>query len=234
MRYYESTDFFLRVIRFDFVHYDPDVHVKFRLLPMFHIGEPSYYKEVIRQLNQCDIVLYEGLKLPKKQWLGFRKNFKRRTRRLGLVNQGDAIHKSLLKAKLVHADLKKEEATLAWEKLHLKAKFEYQLWDPIRFLVRYRNMNRYDLVKLFMHGYEEKELAYRPYYEEGDLDNLILDQRDQKLVSTMKTCLVDTKDQDKWIGVMYGAAHMKAAGRYLLDQAGYQVAHAEFIKVFNL
>jgi hypothetical protein len=40
----------------------PDGAPRFLLFPMIHIGSPDYYSQVHKKLDDCDIVLFEGVR----------------------------------------------------------------------------------------------------------------------------------------------------------------------------
>ena len=65
MKFYESTSFFLRVIIVNY--YSKILKKSIKLLPMFHIGETEYYKNMLSEADTCDLVLYEGVRLDKKR-----------------------------------------------------------------------------------------------------------------------------------------------------------------------
>lgn len=79
-------------------------------------------------------------------------------------------------------------------------------------------------------------------YQDEMLDNmdaLLVDERDRHLIRQIEslhnaaTSKVGTTDVQT-IGILYGAWHMRAVMRFLLDDLKYRVADAEWITVFDL
>ncbi len=66
-----------------------------------------------------------------------------------------------------------------------------------------------------------------------ELDDLIVDQRDRKLLCVLKQFLKENSTTKKVIGILYGAGHMRPIIQSLLA-SGYRVAEAEWITVFDL
>jgi hypothetical protein len=130
MKVIESTDFFLRVIMFDFQHPNPEIDLSFRILPVFHVGSQEFYHNVFQKLNECDEILYEGLQLRQVKYLS--NHFKSVAAKLNLVTQRDALNLKKLDGKLTHADLKIHEANEAWKNVSLIEKIKYKLIDPLK------------------------------------------------------------------------------------------------------
>jgi len=58
MEFIESTSFFVRSVLYDLVHPSEEIKLRFRLIPMIHIGSKNYYQEILSHLNECDQVVY--------------------------------------------------------------------------------------------------------------------------------------------------------------------------------
>lgn len=46
-----------------------DGELTFRLFPMIHVAEPSFYADVARRLAACDVVFLEGIKFHRGRYL---------------------------------------------------------------------------------------------------------------------------------------------------------------------
>lgn len=235
MIYYESTDFFLRVIRFDFLDSNLSRGITFRVLPMFHIGSKEYYTKIREEANQCDVVLYEGMALKKKKLFGEIGRYDMLAGELDLVTQRSEINPAELLVETIHADLDEKTAALEWDKLRFLEKMRYQLLTPLQFMVGTLSVTRQSLAKAFMTSAIELELAYGKIKDEkGTLENLIHTVRDKIVIDRIERVLIEPKRTRQVIGIIFGAGHMKVIGRYLIDKKNYRPANAEFIKVFDL
>ncbi|MEN0046582.1 MAG: hypothetical protein AAF806_05965 [Bacteroidota bacterium] len=237
MKYYESTDFFLRVVVTDLVHKEFE-NIKFKLIPMFHVGEQSYYDSVLELINSCDKLLYEGIRIKK---LSITKQFGRYdkvAKRLELVSQYEYFKnpKNQILIPRIHADLDLKKSNREWKKLRFSEKWRYRLLDPVNYAIETFSITRYKLAKAFMTRAEEVRLAYGPLEdEEGTLENLIMNTRENILISHINQILEDKhKNEALCIGIMYGAAHMKRIGDYLTHQKDFSIREANFLVVFRI
>lgn len=65
---------------------------------------------------------------------------------------------------------------------------------------------------------------------DNPVDKAIGEDRDRKVIETLEELLAEAHDQRR-IGVVWGASHMPAVARYLLQEKGYAVGHAEWLDV---
>ena len=72
---------------FDFESKNKLINLKFRLVPMIHIGSKEYYRIVFDNLNECDEIFYEGAYI--KGINLYSKQYNRIASKLGLVSQKD-------------------------------------------------------------------------------------------------------------------------------------------------
>ena len=95
MNFIESTNFFVRTIMFDFINPDENIKIKFRLVPMVHIGTEAFYQQVFENLNECQEILYEGANI--RGISLYTKIYKRIANRLDLVTQKESFNYKALK-----------------------------------------------------------------------------------------------------------------------------------------
>lgn len=96
-------------------------------------------------------------------------------------------------------------------------------------------MTRRKLVKEFMASSEEAWLAYGPLENEpGSMWNYIIAARDEVLLNVVKNKIKKDGRENKRVGIVYGAAHMKPVIRLLIDQFKYVPEHPEFLEVFEV
>lgn len=65
-----------------------------------------------------------------------------------------------------------------------------------------------------------------------ELTEAVMSSRDEHLGQEI-SAILDEGNEYKRIGILYGAAHMRAIVRRLDEKYGYKVAEAEWIKVFD-
>ncbi|MFK7934575.1 MAG: hypothetical protein AB8G22_13780 [Saprospiraceae bacterium] len=233
MNFLESTNFFVRVTVYDYCHRLPEKRLKFRLIPMVHIGEPQFYDLAKEKIMECDELLYEGLRggsniqlFNSREVLG---------KQLGLVLQREALKINREEIKMTHADYTAEEYQSEWEKVSWLEKVKERITRPVKRLHLARNITRFDLAKYFMTSYEEAHLAYRPSYDEpGTTENFYYAGREQKVFQIIEERMATESNDDKLIGVLYGAGHMNRISRNIIDRYGYHVCQGEFLKVFDV
>lgn len=233
MKFLESTHFFVRTVLFDFENSDPKIKLKFKLIPMLHIGSQAYYQQVRTQLETCDEILYEGVHLKATRLLT--RQYKNMAKKLNLVTQNEHLSLRGLAAKLVHADYNKKSGKQAWRELRSTEKIKLALIIPAMFFVQNRLLTREILAKRFMTSAEDNYLAYGPVPDEkGTAENLILDAREQIIFKHISRKMKDDTSTEKVIGIIYGAGHMKKIARYLIDKHGFVPRSGSFLKVFDI
>ena len=233
MKFIEATSFFVRTISFDFINRDEDIKLKFRLIPMVHIGTPQFYEEVTENLNECDEVLYEGCDV--KGINIYSKLYGRLAKKLDLVKQSEHLDLRKVDAKFIHSDYNKETGKNAWRKLRLLEKLKMLILEPIELLFYSQFLTREILTKSFMTGAEENYLAYGSVDdEEGTVENLILNDREQIIFQHIRQKIELESQDDKLIGILYGAGHMKKISRFLIDQMNFVGRNGKFMKVYDV
>lgn len=233
MKFLESTHFFVRTVLFDFENSDQKIKLKFRLIPMVHIGSQTYYQQVRVQLEACDEILYEGVHLKATRLIT--RQYKNIAKKLNLVTQNEHLSLRGLEAKLVHADYNKKSGKQAWRELRPTEKIKLALIIPATLFVQNRLLTREILAKKFMTSAEEDYLAYGPVPDEkGTAENLILNAREQIIFKHINRKMQEDTSTEKVIGIIYGAAHMKKIARYIIDKHGYIPRSGSFLKVFDI
>lgn len=232
MEFLESTNFFVRVTVYDYCQNLESNKLKFRLIPMVHIGEQNFYSEVKEKILECDELIYEGIQGRRTRLVNGRRKL---SEKLGLVMQNDALNLREIKLKLTHGDYTKEEGEIEWEKVNLFEKLKDRIIDPIKLYSLSSNMTRIKLAKFFMKSYRENHLAYGPSFDEpGTTENFYCAKREEKVLQIIKERIASEMTKDKRIGILYGAGHMNRISRNLIDAYDYHVYNGQFIKVFNI
>lgn len=233
MKFLESTHFFVRTVLFDFENRDQQIKLKFRLIPMLHIGSIEYYQQVRKVLEACDEILYESAHLKTIRLIT--RQYKRMAKKLNLVTQSGHMSLSGLEAKLEHADFNKKSGNQAWKELRPKEKLKLALVEPARLFIQSRSLTREILAKKMMTSAEENYLVYGPVPDEkGTVENLLLNAREQIIFKHIRHKMSGDLSTEKVIGIIYGAGHMKKIARYLIDKHGYVPRSGAFLKVFDI
>ncbi len=233
MQFIEKNSFNVRSAVYHLIK--DDAGLEFLLFPMIHVGSNEFYQEVSRRLAACDLILMEGVNSRKASLLTLSYRIVKKIRRLDLVTQQEGMRVFGFRDKIINSDIKGREFDERWSSLPLGLKAELFLFLPIY------------VVNLFLFGTREslaKNMATEDLKSSDEillqdesfekLDTLLLDERDQKLITHLQN-LYDSHRQDKkLVGVVYGAMHMRNAIRFLLRKLNYRVARAEWVTVFDL
>jgi len=237
MNIIEATNFFVRVTCFDFKNRNENIKLKFRIIPMIHIGSKAYYEDALAYLEECDEIIYEGVlsKRPKiSQSFGI-DLYKKVADQLNLVTQNEYLNLQSLSTKLVHADYIEETENTAWKALKFKEKILLRLIMPVQSYYDSWTLTRKKLAKRFMHSYEELYLAYGQREDEPrTVSNYLMHAREQIIFRTIDKKMDKGANEEKLIGILYGAGHMKTICRYLIDKLGYVPHNGNFLKVFTI
>ena len=233
MEFIESTSFFVRTIMYELVHSSEDVNLQFRLIPMIHIGSEEYYNEVIGYLNECDEILYEGLK--SKKGTRVTRLYGSVAKKLDLVTQNQILKRDKIKPPLIHSDFDLETASREWNKLDLYEKIKGEIIVPWKFFIQTRNYSRKKLGKAFGRPNNELWLAFGPREDKkGSYRNYVMNAREQILFRILKEKFSLNKKEHKRIGIIYGGGHMNKISRFLIDHLNYIPKSGTFIKVFDI
>ena len=230
MNFYESTHFGLRVTLYDLssIRYD---HINIRLVPMVHIGEERYYKEVELSLLKSDIILYEGLKMK-----NFNLNKNNRillAKRLGLVTQ-NKLNLKQFKNRLRHADLDEQLSKKKWKELPIYDRLKSSIFIPIYVYFQDRTLTRRKFVKYFMKSNTDLDQVNGPMFDKKErLKTFYYKEREKVLFDEIDKLLNDSTVETKLISNVYGAGHMQSIFRYLSSKYDYRALKGEFIDVFS-
>ncbi|MFT4532956.1 MAG: hypothetical protein ACJA1A_000144 [Saprospiraceae bacterium] len=230
MKFYEASDFGLRVITAVYVC-ETNRNLKIRLIPMCHIGESEYFEKVRNYILSCDQVLFEGNKF--RSGKINLKNRERLAYKLNLEVQ-PKFHKQGIKDKFIHADLDEELGLIEWNKLSRLDKIKYNYVYPIWTFFQDRNLTRPKFVKYFMKSNEDLERIYGPLFDEKErIKDFVYKSRDTIVFDKIDRQLERMYDKEFTLGIIYGAGHMKAISNYMKSKHNFKYLNAEFIEVFK-
>lgn len=227
MEILSGNAFDLRSAVYTFTH--PHLPHQFITFPMVHIGDSNFYHQVHQRLQQCDIILYEGIN-SRMGSLGI-KAYELLAKNLGLALQKSELTKQGLEhAELICADLYKQEFEGYWKKIPLHERLFYNGFVFIEYLYQMASVTK-DIIA------SNLTLTLRedtPSFTSRRLHELIIKKRDRRLIHHIERQMNIHQEVTKTIGVVFGATHIQAVMRYLIDQQGYKVKDAEWLIVFQV
>lgn len=205
---------------------------RFELFPMIHVGSADYYAQVRGRLDSCDTILFEGVGTLRARIMTLSYSLLTRRRRLGLVTQRSALPLTDLRAKLVHADVTAEEFYEKWGRVPWHWRVAVAICAPSLGVYRYFTATRRSIGKrLTVDDLPSREAALSGESLQ-QLDDVIMGSRDKKLVAKLEDILAQSRS-DHTIGIVYGAAHMRAVTAALMGKLRYRVVQSEWLTVFD-
>ncbi len=205
----------------------------FSLFPMLHVGEPAFYERVTRQLEKCDLILYEGVNSRSVSLLT--QLYPSLAKGLGLATQ-QTMKLDHLADRLVHADVTGADFEDRWSKLGPWLRRAVIAGAPVlgmylRYFATRQSIAshlRLDLKK------SREEILHS---EDMKLfDDVVVTWRDQHLIGVIEQHRQKHQEKSFSIAVVFGAAHMRAVVRHLTKSLdpGYRVVQSEWMTVFSL
>ncbi len=211
----------------------PDRPQRILLFPMLHLGAPSFYAEVTERLGRCAVVVAEGISgdslIGRALTVAYRLPSTRR--RLGLVVQ--RIDYSRLEAEVITPDMTGRQLRAGWRAVPALQRAGLLVLAPVVgtafwLLGTRRMLARYAAVEDLPDTGQVMVRDSAPALAE-----LLLDQRDALLAAALGQVLARRPEQAVDVAVVYGAGHMPAVTRYLLDRYGFRPRAAEWLTVFD-
>lgn len=231
MQIIESTAFAVRsaVLRLEAAAGAPT----FVLFPMIHIASEDFYAEISRRLESCDLILCEGVKSSTSTLLTLAYRFIADNPRLGLVLQ-TTMKLDHLKGRLIHADVTGDAFERRWRDMKSWYRFVLPVAAPLVGLYLRHFGTRADIARGLGLNLRKSRGEILADEDEQKFSEVLLDWRDQRLLDVIEQQWLKHKDTDVRIAVLFGAKHMRAVIRHLVDKRGYKVAEAEWTIVFTL
>ncbi len=209
--------------------------LEFLIFPMIHVGSREFFDEISKRLSACDLILAEGVKSKRANILTLSYRIVKRIRRMDLITQEEGMRVDGLRAKILNSDLEEQAFEERWSSLPVLMRA--QLFIIVPLYVMY----------LFFFGTREtiaENLALEdlPSSEEilswddrfAQLDSLVVDERDKKLLEHIAKLNIDPGDSLQTVGIVWGAFHMRRVMAFLMQKLNYRVAKAEWVNVFDL
>lgn len=204
--------------------------VRFVLFPMVHIGEPAFYAAVTERLRDCDLVVVEGIQGRSRSASLLTLSYRLVKRgRLKLVVQD--LELESLGVPILRPDMSGGEFERGWRAIPLRTRLVMwcvlPVFVPVVFLFGTR-------ARLAEHLQLEDDHGLGGYLEGfEDLDELLVDERDRRLIDTLTTIHETSDGRPLKVGVVYGAQHMIAVVHTLSARFGYVPRAASWLTVFD-
>lgn len=231
MQILESSIFGLRAVRLSLRA--PGAGVIVTLFPMVHMGEPRFYEEVYKQAADNDVVLVEGVTSPVVKRITRSYRWLQGSKRLNLHLQPKFSLPTGSTARVVHADLTRDEFEAAWRKVPGWLAWALYLLAPFHALKLRLDGSREQLARRLA---MDQEPSLDDYLNRGPetaaISDVILDLRDQRLIEVLDKEL-DGKTGGS-IAVVYGAGHMRALLKEMISVRRFTVGEATWMTIFSV
>jgi hypothetical protein len=233
MQIIESSIWSVRSVRISLRH--PTGGKTIVLFPMVHVGEPEFYMAVYADAFSRDVVLVEGITSPIVRRLTQSYRWVKGRKMSGLVVQPRYPLQENSRARIVQADLDAEEFGMAWSRIPLWMRAALYVAGLIVGLDRRWFGSREKLAEgLALDDAESREEILNWSPETGWLDRAILHARDERLLDRLNEQLSNEPEKDATIAVVYGALHMRAVLRELINVRGFTCTDAQWMPIFNI
>lgn len=200
----------------------------FVIFPMLHVATPEFYAEVTRRLEDCAVIVAEGISgrsvLTRALTMSYR--VIPANRRLGLVKQD--IDYAALGVPVIRPDVTGREFGRSWRTLPLW--YRLLVWCCLPMIV---------LVQFF--GGRKRLLAPTVVVDDevtgSDFDDRVDEvfggERDERVLLALAE-LHRTRSAERIdVAIVYGAAHVPALVQRLADTLGYRPRSADWITVVD-
>lgn len=204
--------------------------LRFRLFPMAHLGRANFYREISTYLSDCDLIVAEGRDEASSTGLGYllAARLTRQEGSAGLVHQN--IDYASIGVATVWPDGPPKARSriggrlrisrLEWIWVYVLAAFE---------VVRMTIGGRETLLR----GFKDINDDSRPRLFSRFLTRLLIHDRDQELLHSLREVHDAHKDEPITVAVVYGAGHMPAVIQELFDSFDYRPADASWLTIID-
>lgn len=233
MQFIEKSSFGLRsaVYRLQ----SRESNIEFVLFPMIHLGSISFFKAVQERIEECDLILFEGVDSKRARILTLAYRILARLRRMELITQNEGLDLRKLSEKTRHADISAKEFDQAWRQQSKLFRASLYFIAPV-VVVYLLVFGTKQLIAghLAVEDLQDPDEDLHADADSERLDEILLGSRDRILNDNIGE-LIDTASghQKQVIAVLFGAAHMRNVIRYLYDIRGYRIVKSEWLTVFD-
>lgn len=211
----------------------PVTPLSFELYPMVHAADASFYRAVEERLRHCQLVVEEGVRggdaaagasIAAYRLVSFHEQ-------LGLVTQD--IDPAAMGIPTINPDFSRAEFDARWREVPWRQRAVLGVEMVVSSLgARFLATRRWLAQFLAMNDLPESDeiLEVDP---DDPIDDLIVDQRDLRLVAALDDIHAQRAAEPIQVGVLYGAAHMRAV-IHKLWALGYRPVEGAWLTVFTI
>jgi hypothetical protein len=212
-----------------------DDGLEFILFPMIHVGSKEFYDEVSQRLEECDLILAEGVNSGKVSLLTLSYRIVKKIRRMDLVTQTEGMNVSSFREKIINTDMEGRAFDEHWSSLALALKAQIFFLMPVYVVYLFLFGTRETIAETI--ALEDLPSTEEILFQDEDfekLDSLLVGERDRNLIRHIENLHQANHKDKKRVGVVYGAMHMRNITSFLLHKLKYKIAKAEWVTVFDL
>lgn len=203
--------------------------LQFLVIPMVHMANAGFYREVTRLLRKADIVVVEGIRGTSAAGMALTSTYRvLRLRHIELVY--DSVPYKTLGKPLITPDLTADEFRHEWRTIPMWMRAV--IW-PVMLgytVTRMLTPRRRLLRKLIDDELNDMPSDLDEALAEHPLGRALTVERDRRLVEALGTLHEEHSQESITVAVVYGAAHVPAIVEYLADR-GYFVRTADWLTV---
>lgn len=207
--------------------------LEFVIFPMIHVGSRAFYEEISERLSSCDLILAEGVSSKRANLLTLSYRVVKKIRRIDLVTQQDGMRVESFRHKILNTDMEGSIFDERWSSLPFKLRAQLFILIPVYVVYLFLFGTRETLAEnIAVEDLPSSDEILNDSFE--GLDDLLVAERDQKLIEWLSKFDDESSEKIKRIGILYGAFHMRVTMRFLMQKLNYHVTKAEWVTVFDL
>ena len=209
----------------------PEAKLVWLMLPMIHLGDNSYYQQVEQKMNECDLVLAEGV--DSRIVSALTSSYRLATNSARGVVAQRSEPRAIDHMAVQQSDMSGGEFDAAWRKMPIGLRLGVPLIAPLYGLwLRYvANPDDWQ-PKLQTDDLPSNEEVLLEGKEPAFFE-LVMHQRNEHLFHQILAVQEQWGELDKVVGVAWGAKHIGAVVHYLSDRWNYIARSAEWVTVFD-
>jgi hypothetical protein len=210
----------------------PDDPVRFVLFPMLHLASPTFYEEITRRLQQCDLVLAEGISGPQTSLITLSYRIAGKIRRFGFVEQGRALRLRALGVRVENVDATASQFKHSWQRVPRYMRLLAMVLSPLFGLwLIISGSRQYIAREMEVNDLPDADDAFMPE-SFASLENAMVRDRDRLLCAAIARHASNPTPDATTIAIVWGAGHIPAVVRYMVGPLRYHVVQAEWVTVF--
>lgn len=210
-----------------------DTPLQFLLFPMLHVASPQFYAAVTERLRRCDLLVVEGVSGRSALLWAVTLTYRvmPANSRSGLVL--DNIPYRSLGVELIRPDVTVSEFASSWRAMPLRHRMAMWCLIPLVAAAQFLGGTQ----RLLSPEIEVSDLpsATDEAFEDDDFaeqfDRTFGGDRDERLLAALSEVVRTRSSERIDVAVVYGAGHVPAIARALVERHGFRPYTAEWLTV---